>query len=1176
MSTKCAGQTWDMPIESLVLGLIEIVLELITYPVVEVLAIGRGLDYSTPDAEVAKSLSFLSLERVSLQERLHDLQNLFLLDARSVELVQALAVVTTTKVHVVRAVGLTDEGNLSKPRASATVGATSHTHDNGVLAKTVLLKARLELGDEDGQVTLRLGHGKTASGESNTGGRAETQTGEGDVVKLVLLQQLLHGGEVLISNIAEDDMLVTSQAEFTLVDLGNLPETSLHLELGGIFDTTVLDEQGEVVQAGLVLDPAEGVDVALEFERTRSRELLAPQLLNLATVDINAHIIDGVLETSVLAVLTVTVIALDKHDLLADDVSILHGDETEHSTGLGVGLLVVVGSTHTTSSKNVETSKATVFALDSNQTDIVCVHIGIVVRRNSDCDLELSGEVGGTVEGLKVLDSVTSNLGLLVIVICEPDFVISSGRWQEVVADLLGDGVNLSVELGLCGKRAAHDVSVDITAGGNGGHQGTINGLHGRLELALDHTVELEGLTSSKLHRLVSEGVGDVVHLNPLERSRDTTGETASNHEGVSRLQALGLALITNITVILHVGTMELGELTVSCGDGASGRVVQSLDDGTTEVVGGQLDVLISDWGRLIRETIDVIHAKGLPDLRLPVSIAGLVTIRILVVTEASVGQVLAAEIGQKAVQILGRLVVENLVLLARPVVAVTQTEDGVVHGSKVQISAVLDSIPEWQTVLGELTLTSSGGDEDNDGSLEATGTSPVAETLGNVSSVTVVGREQDGQRSTQEAFKQLGVGILGLALLLSSDFSSEVLGQTGSKLRLLLHQLSELVVSSKEGLEFLLDQLGVEREVGLALLLVLGVPTVKGPVTGIDSLLGLLENGLENLGVRAIDGGRGNVDIAEVHGVQTDILLTALGISGGLLRVGGRVDDEHVDVLSGSQNMVDTGVSEVVGPSIGTSQPERFLAEQALVSEELLGQGRTVGLKTGDDIVGDLSRLGDIISIHSPACQPVRGSLSDELLAGSGSLGLRNESVLGLQGVCDVGPTAEELIQNLSVCGLKSGNLNTILSLLFRSLPDADLEVLDGLLGSQVLEDTSKGLANDFRVNIAQLVANNVLNATRAAFDRGQDIDQEGSPLGCLAADLLQNGNPLDRLGERVNKVAANPRPVESRGQDTSLGEDLIALGVIEGFAEGANISAKDEKAVGSISRAGVLKGAV
>ncbi|CAH0058598.1 unnamed protein product [Clonostachys solani] len=1166
-----------------------------TYPVVEVLAIGRGLDYSAPDTEVAKALPLLSLKRVSLQEWLHDLQDLFFLDACSVELVQALAVIAATEVHVVRAVGLTDEGDLSKPRASATVGATGHAHDNGVLAKTIVLKARLQLGDEDGQVTLRLSHGKTASGESNTGGRAETETGEGDVVKLVLLQQLLHGGEVLVSNIAEDDMLVTGQTEFTLVDLGNLPETSLHLELRSIFNTTVLDEQGEVVQAGLVLDPAEGVDVALELERTRSTELLAPELFNLATVHIDRHIVDGVLETSVLAVLTVTVIALDKHNLLADNVSILHRDETEHSTGLGVGLLVVVGSTHTTTSKNVETSKATVFALDSNQTDIVCVHIGIIVRRNSDGDLELSGEVGGTVEGLKVLDSVAGNLSLLVIVICEPNFV-----------------------------RAAHDVSVDITAGGNSGHQSTVDGLHGRLELALDHTVELEGLASSKLHRLVSEGVGDVVHLDPLQRSRNTTRKTASNHEGVGRLQALGLALITNITVILHVGTMELGELAVSCGNGASGRVVQSLNDGTTEVVGGQLDILVGDWGRLIGKTIDVVHAKGLPNLGLPVSIAGLVTIRILVITKAYIGQVLTAEISQKTVQILGGLVVEDPVFLARPVVAVTQTEDGVVHGSEVQIGAVLDSIPEWQTVLWELTLTSSGGDKDNvllrgevlkrivfhsqDSSLEATSTSPVAETLGNVGSVTVVRGEQDGKRSPEEAFKQLGVCILSLALLLSSNFSSEVLGQTGSKLRLLLHQLSELVVSGKECLEFLLDQLRVKREVGLALLLVLGVPSVQRPVTGIDSLLGLLENckgrvtlskvsqddrgtvelvglhqGLENLGVRAVDGSRGDIDVAEVHGVQTNVLLTALGIGGGLLGVGGRVDDEHVDVLSGSQNMVDTRVSEIVGPSIGTSQPERLLTEQALVGKELLGQGRTVGLKTGDDI-----ELG--------------WSISDKLLAGSGGLGLRNESgaellasqqgtetefgagcdccrdtsVLRLQSVCDVGPTAEELVQNLSVCGLKSGDLNTVLSLLFRSVPDANLEVLDGLVGGQVLEDTSEGLANDCRVHIAQLVANNVLNATRAALNRGQDIDQERSPLRGLAADLLQDGNPLDRLGQGIDKVGANPGPVESRGQDTSLGEDLVTLGVIKGFTKGPNISAKDEKAVGSISRARVLKGAV
>ncbi|KAI6767994.1 hypothetical protein HG530_006003 [Fusarium avenaceum] len=375
-----------------------------TYVVVEVLAVGGGNNDTGADTEVTKALAVVLLK----------------------SLVQTLSVVTTTQVHVVSTVRLTDESNLCQPGTSTTVGATSHTHDNGVLAEAVLLKARLELGNEHRQVSLRLGHGKTTGGESDTGGRAETEGRELNIVELVLLHELLDVGEVLISDVAKDEMLVTGKTELRLAleRLGNLTQTSLHLELRGILDTTVLDEECEVVETVLILLPAEGIDVALELERSLGLELLAPKLLDLAAEDRHGHVVDGVLETGVLSVLTITVVTLDKHDLLTGNVHILGLDETEHATSLGICLLVVVGSTHATTSKKVEASKVAILTLDSNQTNVVGIHIGIVMGRNSNSDLELSGKVSRTVQRLKVLDGVTSNLGLLVVIVSQPDLVV--------------------------------------------------------------------------------------------------------------------------------------------------------------------------------------------------------------------------------------------------------------------------------------------------------------------------------------------------------------------------------------------------------------------------------------------------------------------------------------------------------------------------------------------------------------------------------------------------------------------------------------------------------------------------------------------------------------------------------------------------------------------------------
>jgi hypothetical protein len=42
------------------------------------------------------------------------------------------------------------------------VSASGHPHDDVVVSETVLLHDLLELGNEDGKVSLRLGHGETA------------------------------------------------------------------------------------------------------------------------------------------------------------------------------------------------------------------------------------------------------------------------------------------------------------------------------------------------------------------------------------------------------------------------------------------------------------------------------------------------------------------------------------------------------------------------------------------------------------------------------------------------------------------------------------------------------------------------------------------------------------------------------------------------------------------------------------------------------------------------------------------------------------------------------------------------------------------------------------------------------------------------------------------------------
>ena len=95
-------------------------------------------------------------------------------------------------------------------------------------------------------------------------------------------------------------MLVSRHPEVTLVDLGNLLQTGLEMLSGFILNTAVLDETGEVVLAILTCGPAKVVDVAVEREGTCGLQLVAETLLDLGLEVVQAHAVDGVLQTSVL------------------------------------------------------------------------------------------------------------------------------------------------------------------------------------------------------------------------------------------------------------------------------------------------------------------------------------------------------------------------------------------------------------------------------------------------------------------------------------------------------------------------------------------------------------------------------------------------------------------------------------------------------------------------------------------------------------------------------------------------------------------------------------------------------------------------------------------------------------------------------------------------------------
>lgn len=78
----------------------------------ERLALSRRLNDALTNDKVAESLAIIPLKRVLFHQRLQDSKDLFLWYRGAIQLVQPLAVVSTTEIEIVVTVGLTDKTDL--------------------------------------------------------------------------------------------------------------------------------------------------------------------------------------------------------------------------------------------------------------------------------------------------------------------------------------------------------------------------------------------------------------------------------------------------------------------------------------------------------------------------------------------------------------------------------------------------------------------------------------------------------------------------------------------------------------------------------------------------------------------------------------------------------------------------------------------------------------------------------------------------------------------------------------------------------------------------------------------------------------------------------------------------------------------------------------------------------
>ena len=213
------------------------------------------------------------------------------------------------------------------------------------------------------------------------------------------------------------------------MDFGNLAKASLHWIVGSIFDTPILDEEQEVVHTELIFLPAKCIDVGLELKGSWFLEAVGQKLLDFASEDIDTHVVNCVFQPSVLTILAVAIVALNKHYFLADDVDLISRYVAHHAARSGVGLLIIVSDTHASSDKNVEAFQAIARAFDGNETYVMCVYICVIVWWDGDGNFEFSWQICWTIKGLLVHQSITGYFSLLVIVVLQPNLMISSRGW---------------------------------------------------------------------------------------------------------------------------------------------------------------------------------------------------------------------------------------------------------------------------------------------------------------------------------------------------------------------------------------------------------------------------------------------------------------------------------------------------------------------------------------------------------------------------------------------------------------------------------------------------------------------------------------------------------------------------------------------------------------------------
>mmetsp|Transcript_15739 Transcript_15739/g.40733 ORF Transcript_15739/g.40733 Transcript_15739/m.40733 type:complete len:284 (+) Transcript_15739:476-1327(+) len=269
------------------------------------------------------------------------------------------------------------------------------------------------------QISLALGHCKCTCRQCHTRHGSQTHPRVLAVVNVKLLQQRRNFRKLGRMDIANYEVLVGGQTEVARMHLGNLLHPSFKHVFSLIPHTPVLNKDAVRKVAVVCLVPTEAVAVLSEFEGPLRSELESRASLDLGAVLIDSHILNGVLETRMLAVGSITKVSLHQHDLLSHFKGLFHRHKTKYVRKAGVGLCVAVSHAHATASSDIEAKE---FTIDHhrNVPKTVGENVDIVQWRDCNCHLELTREVRWAVQWLDFSRSVPSNH-----LFVKPDLMVS-------------------------------------------------------------------------------------------------------------------------------------------------------------------------------------------------------------------------------------------------------------------------------------------------------------------------------------------------------------------------------------------------------------------------------------------------------------------------------------------------------------------------------------------------------------------------------------------------------------------------------------------------------------------------------------------------------------------------------------------------------------------------------